>query len=278
MREACLLSLFGRLQRPFPVPAKTASAVARSGGQGRPLGRRALRASLDGGEHGRTLAHAGMSARTPRASRATVVFLLLILASTPAFAGPAAGEPTAPTPASIAALVQEASARFGLPVSWIEAVISAESGGDPGAISPKGAMGLMQLMPPTWRELSAELGLGGDAFDRRSNIIAGAAYLRRLYDRFGRVGFLAAYNAGPARYQAMLDGGRKLPAETLAYVAAVEARIGRKPGAAPGQAAPGPHDWRTAGIFAPVLVRPEQGGDQAVMTTVVEMAETEVRP
>ncbi len=278
MAKTCLLSLFGRLQRPFPVPAKTASAVARSRGQGRPLGRRAGRASLDGDEHGCTFHVAGMTARTPRVKRATVLLLSLMLAPSVAFAGPASNKEAAQQATSIAVSVEEASARFGLPVSWIEAVIAAESGGDPGAISPKGAMGLMQLMPLTWRELSADLGLGSDPFDRRSNIIAGAAYLRRLYDRFGRVGFLAAYNAGPTRYQAMLDGGRKLPSETLAYVATVEARIRRAQSIQTVGSAPSMRDWRSAAIFAPIQVRPEGSPDQAVMITVVEAGEPEVRP
>lgn len=206
--------------------------------------------------------------------------VLLLLLSTPS--ATLAGSPRSATSplstASIAASVEEASARFGLPASWIEAVIAAESGGDPDAISPKGAMGLMQLMPLTWRELSADLGLGSDPYERRNNIIAGAAYLRRLYDRFGRGGFLAAYNAGPARYQAMLDGGRKLPAETLAYVAAVEARIRRAPASVTGDALPISRDWRTAAIFVSSPVRAEQGADQAAMITVVGTAEPEVRP
>lgn len=157
-------------------------------------------------------------------------------------------------------------------------MIAAESGGDPRAISSKGAMGLMQLMPITWRELRAELGLGADPWDRRDNIIAGAAYLRQLYDRFGRGGFLAAYNAGPARYQAMLDGGRKLPAETLAYVAVVEARIERSAGGARRQIPPKPLDWRTAEIFVPSRKAPSKGVEPGVMITVIEPSDEAVRP
>ena len=188
-----------------------------------------------------------------------------------------AATPTTPG-GSISAAVEEASVRFGLPVSWIEAVIAAESGGNADALSPKGAMGLMQLMPLTWRELRAELGLGVDPWDRRDNIIAGAAYLRRLYDRFGRRGFLAAYNAGPTRYQAMLDSGRKLPAETLAYVATVEARIDRAGVDARAHLQPKPRDWRTAGIFVPAWSGPSKGIDQNLTITLVDPADGAVRP
>jgi hypothetical protein len=96
-----------------------------------------------------------------------------------------------------------------------------ESGGDERAISPKGALGPMQIMPRTWVELSVRYGLGIDPFDPRDNILAGAAYLRELHDRFGSPGFLAAYNAGPERYEQHLATGRPLPAETQAYVAAL---------------------------------------------------------
>src|SRR4051812_19155840 len=67
-----VLSLFGRTAPPFLVPAKTASATARSHRQGRPSGRRGTRLALDGGEHGRTLFNPGIWAGTPRARRATV--------------------------------------------------------------------------------------------------------------------------------------------------------------------------------------------------------------
>jgi hypothetical protein len=96
-----------------------------------------------------------------------------------------------------------------------------ESGGDEHAASPKGALGLMQIMPRTWVELSVRYGLGIDPLDPRDNIMAGAAYLREMLDRFGSPGFLAAYNAGPERYEQHLATGRPLPAETLAYLAAL---------------------------------------------------------
>jgi membrane-bound lytic murein transglycosylase B len=119
----------------------------------------------------------------------------------------------------IAASIAEASQRFGIPAPWLRAVIRAESAGDPHAVSPKGAMGLMQIMPETWASLRHRYGLGPDPFDAHDNILAGAAYLRELHDRYGAPGFLAAYDAGPARYDTYLATGRPLPQETLAYVA-----------------------------------------------------------
>ncbi len=118
--------------------------------------------------------------------------------------------------------VAEASARFGVPTNWIEQVMRAESGGR--AInngrpirSPKGAIGLMQLMPATWLNIRATLGLGRDPDDPHDNILAGTFYLRRMYQRFGYPGLFAAYNAGPKRYAAFL-AGRPLPGETIAYL------------------------------------------------------------
>ncbi len=116
--------------------------------------------------------------------------------------------------------IAEASRRFGIPDHWIRAVMRVESADNPHAISAAGAMGLMQIMPGTWAELRTRYGLGRDPFDPRDNILAAAAYLRELYNRYGSPGFLAAYNAGPKRYQASLTG-RPLPAETRAYVAAL---------------------------------------------------------
>ena len=63
--------------------------------------------------------------------------------------------------------IAEASARFGIPQAWIVRVMRAESGGNPRAVSLKGAMGCMQIMPATWATLSARYGLGADPFDAR---------------------------------------------------------------------------------------------------------------
>lgn len=114
--------------------------------------------------------------------------------------------------------INEASKRFSIPTRWIRAVIEAESNGDPRAVSPKGAMGLMQLMPGTWAAIRTAHHLGADPFDPRGNILAGTAYLKAMYARFGYPGLFAAYNAGPGRYRAHLRTGRPLPAETQAYL------------------------------------------------------------
>lgn len=123
-------------------------------------------------------------------------------------------------------IIAEASQRFGIPRSWIRAVMRAESLGDVRAISPAGAMGLMQIMPDTWDDLRVRHRLGRDPYSPRDNILAGAAYLREMYDRYGSPGFLAAYNAGPGRYEEYLAGRRALPAETRAYVAALAPLVG----------------------------------------------------
>ncbi|WP_208089386.1 lytic transglycosylase domain-containing protein [Bradyrhizobium barranii] len=113
--------------------------------------------------------------------------------------------------------IEDASRRFGVPVRWIRAVINVESAGDARARSPKGAMGLMQIMPGTWAELRLRYDLGNDPYNPHDNILAGTAYLCELRDRYGAPGLLAAYNAGPARYEEHL-AGRPLPAETQAYL------------------------------------------------------------
>lgn len=122
-------------------------------------------------------------------------------------------------------MIAEAATRAQIPASWIAAVLHAESRGDAHAVSSAGAMGLMQVMPGTWASLRTSLGLGEDPFDPHDNILAGATYLRWMRDRYGEAGFLAAYNAGPARYDEHLATGRPLPAETRNYVASVSARL-----------------------------------------------------
>ncbi|GLK79034.1 lytic transglycosylase domain-containing protein [Methylopila turkensis] len=123
------------------------------------------------------------------------------------------------------AFIAEAAQRFGVPEAWIRAVMRVESDGDVRAISSAGAMGLMQIMPATWAELRVRHQLGGNPYDPRDNILAGAAYLRDMHDRYGSPGFLAAYNAGPSRYEEYL-AGRPLPAETRAYVSTLAPIVG----------------------------------------------------
>jgi soluble lytic murein transglycosylase-like protein len=114
--------------------------------------------------------------------------------------------------------VAEAAQRFSIPMNWIWSVMRIESEGDAHAVSPKGAIGLMQLMPRTYIALRARHHLGADPFNPHDNILAGSAYLREMYDRYGSPGFLAAYNAGPQRYEDHLAGLRSLPDETRAYL------------------------------------------------------------
>lgn len=145
--------------------------------------------------------------------------------------------------------IAEAAQRFGIPRSWIRAVMRAESAVDATAVSPKGAMGLMQIMPETWAELRRRHHLGDDPFDPWDNILAGAAYLRELNDRYGAPGLLAAYNAGPARYEAYL-AGRPLPAETRTYVAMLAPAFGDGELKAPtATSAAEPQSWRNAPLF-----------------------------
>ena len=148
--------------------------------------------------------------------------------------------------------VAKAAQRFGIPEAWIWAVMRVESGGRRAAVSRAGAMGLMQIMPDTWAQLRARHRLGSDPFDPRDNILAGAAYLRAMHDRYGNVtAMLAAYNAGPGRYDQYLSRGRPLPAETRAYLTRL-APISGTLGAVQVAAAPpaDPHAWRRAGLFA----------------------------
>jgi soluble lytic murein transglycosylase-like protein len=119
--------------------------------------------------------------------------------------------------------IEQAAQRFEIPSSWVTAVMRTESAGctdtrEGPITSPAGAMGLMQLMPGTWSQLRQRFDLGADPYDPKDNILAGTAYLRELYDDFGRGDFLAAYHAGPKRYEEWLMNGRALPARTVDYL------------------------------------------------------------
>jgi soluble lytic murein transglycosylase-like protein len=131
-------------------------------------------------------------------------------------------------------LIAAASRTFGVPESWISSVMRAESAGletlaGKPITSPKGAMGLMQIMPRTWAGLRSRYGLGDDPYDPHDNIFAGAAYLRELYQRYGYPNLFAAYNAGPGRLDSYFGLGEGLPAETQDYLAKLAAQSGTSP-------------------------------------------------
>jgi membrane-bound lytic murein transglycosylase B len=120
-------------------------------------------------------------------------------------------------------LISEASKRFAVPENWIRAVIRVESGGRTilfgrPITSGAGAMGLMQLMGDTYNEMRTRNDLGADPYNARDNIMAGTAYLRELYMKYGYPRLFAAYNAGPGRLEDHLHSGHTLPAETRTYV------------------------------------------------------------
>jgi transglycosylase-like protein with SLT domain len=122
----------------------------------------------------------------------------------------------APTPLELA---DAAADRYGLPRELVRSVMAAESGFQPAAISPKGAIGLMQLMPGT-----AQL-LGADAHDPAQNVDAGARYLRDLLEKYnyGLRHALAAYNAGPGA----VDKYNGVPPyrETIDYIGRIEKKL-----------------------------------------------------
>jgi len=106
---------------------------------------------------------------------------------------PAAAAAPEAKPANISELVDNAARKYGLPPAFVRAVVAVESGYHPDAVSPKGAIGLMQLMPGTAR------GLGADPRNPAQNVDAGTRYLRDLLLKYDSHPYraLAAYNAGP---------------------------------------------------------------------------------
>jgi soluble lytic murein transglycosylase-like protein len=130
---------------------------------------------------------------------------------------PATGPPPAPpTPLELA---DAAADRYGLPRELVRSVMAAESGFQPLAVSPKGAIGLMQLMPGTAQVL------GADPYDPAQNVDAGTRYLRDLLEKYnyGLRHALAAYNAGPAA----VDRYNGVPPyrETIDYIGRIEKKL-----------------------------------------------------
>jgi soluble lytic murein transglycosylase-like protein len=148
------------------------------------------------------------------------------------------------------AFIDEAALRFGVPASWIRAVMATESSGQTlrdgrPITSSAGAIGLMPLIPETYAEMRLRHGLGADPYDPHDNIMAGVAYLRAMYDRYGYPGLFAAYNAGPARFDEYLLRGVSLPDQTLHYLLSIgpglrDAVVAKRPRAAVQRAASDP--------------------------------------
>ena len=121
-------------------------------------------------------------------------------------------------------VIAEASNRFDVPQTWIRAVMQIESGGrttlgeNQPITSSAGAMGLMQVMPSTYEDMRQQHRLGSDPYNPRDNILAGAAYLRWLREKYPYPTLFAAYNDGPGNLEERMMRGGLLPAETRAYV------------------------------------------------------------
>lgn len=162
----------------------------------------------------------------------SVIASVVMAAAFTAFSSPTNAQPqhqslavrVATDPVSDA--VSEASRRFGVPEPWIRSVMRVESAGRVEAVSHAGAIGLMQVMPGTYAELRSRYGLGHDPFAVRDNVMAGTAYLREMFDRYGAHGMLAAYNAGPGRWEDHVARDRPLPAETVGYLARLVPMLG----------------------------------------------------
>jgi hypothetical protein len=191
------IPLFAEKPSHSSVPLDVMSATARSRGQGRSqTGACALPLT--------EVSTVASCRRCGGGTRELFTFLLLsYLSSVSAFPNSVRAE-SSPIKrehwrSPYATHIAEASKRFRIPAAWIRAVMRVESAGVKRAVSPKGAMGLMQIMPDTWNELRVRYRLGRDPYHPRDNILAGTAYLRELHDRYGLPGFLAAYNAGPKR-------------------------------------------------------------------------------
>lgn len=184
--------------------------------------------ALNGSEHRRRLAAHRFCGLRDAAHRGMTTFAACVMlgfvapetgaAASCAGERPAHSESTTLSAGPWSRHIREASKRFAIPEQLLRGIMHVESVGDVRALSCKGAMGLMQIMPATWQELRIKYRLGDDPYQPRDNILAGAAYLREMLDSFGRSGFLAAYNAGPGRYTEHLLTGRPLPRETVDYV------------------------------------------------------------
>ncbi|HEY4250375.1 MAG TPA: lytic transglycosylase domain-containing protein, partial [Roseomonas sp.] len=176
-------------------------------------------------------------------------------------ARPSSYDPPGPPSDPWGPYVREASQRFDVPERWIREVMRQESGGRTGATSPVGAMGLMQVMPQTFAELRSRYDLGSDPYHPYDSIMAGAAYIREMYDLYGSPAFLAAYNAGPRRLEDYLWANRGLPTETRNYVARIGPRIA---GAEPNRRAPA-EVYAAADIGVNIPAGPRRGNTATML-------------
>lgn len=250
-----IIPLFAKKPSHPSVPLGPGPAGARSKGQGRP----------PAGAQRAPFTEASTLAGWRRSGVGSVVALVILLLASPGTAlaqNVLTEETTASTP--YAAPIAEAAQRFDIPERWIWAVMRVESNGDIRAVSTAGAMGLMQIMPATWVSLRTRYRLGSDPFDARDNFLAGAAYLREMYDRYGNVtAMLAAYNAGPGRTDEYLSRGRPLPAATRAYIAKLASITDGSDDTRLAVALPpDPFAWRRAGLF------PAGAGGSSIAATV----------
>lgn len=127
--------------------------------------------------------------------------------------------------------INQSSQRFNVPDQWIRAVMMQESSGyqyynKRPVTSPHGAKGLMQLKTLTYRDMAKRYKLGKDPYNPLDNIMAGTAYIRTLYNKFGAPGFVAAYHGGPGTLSNHLNKGASLPKETKHYLASVSPKLG----------------------------------------------------
>lgn len=257
------------------VPLGRGPAGARNGGQGRPTA----------GASRAPFTAASTLAGWRRSGVGSAVALVTGVLSGGVASGAALAQDSAQTAAAsvhpYAVHVTDAARRFGIPEAWIWAVMRVESGGNPRAVSPAGAMGLMQIMPATWAELRARFDLGTDPFDVRANITAGAAYLRMMLDRYGNPeAMLAAYSAGPRRYDERQADGRPLPKETRAYLTRLASITGGAGDARLAVATPPPDPlaWRRAALFVQTASA-DKGGSEAQPNGGIAAAEpTAKRP
>ena len=186
----------------------------------------------------------------------------------------AANAETLPIRPTCRDFIAEAARTAGLPEPWIAAVMRAESGGDPNAVSSAGARGCMQIIPSTWRDLQGRGVAGPDPFDARANMTAGAIYLRTMHDRYGWPDALAAYHAGAGRLEDYLAIGRPLPAATLVYVDRISSRLRQvKPTTVVSAAVGLSSSWTEAPIFiASSTPRQSANDDQLGLSTPVPLA------